>query len=141
MIYLSNDGDYITDDNFVACGNRQREELSKVYHLPSGRELYTFLDSLNTWADIPADIFQQLAEACGVDYDDQEEADDLMERCEKALTKYRVLPEYIDLWYGSSSQEEIEEKQAHGWSYSEVKALARDWSKTEKELLDQLEEI
>lgn len=85
MIYLSNDGDYITDDNFVNCGNSQREELSKLYHLPSGRELYNFLASLNTWANIPADIFQQLAEACGVDYDDQEEADDLMERCKAEL--------------------------------------------------------
>lgn len=61
--------------------------MSKLYHLPDGRELYNFLDSLDSWADITADVFQQLAEACGVDYDDQEEADDLMERCEKALSK------------------------------------------------------
>lgn len=88
MIYLNNDGtDYITSDNFIACGNSQRDELARYYHLPDARELFNFLDSLNTWADIPADIFQQLAEACGVDYDDQEEADDLMERCKKALSK------------------------------------------------------
>lgn len=87
MIYLSSNGDYITDDNFVACGNRQREELSKVYHLPDGRELYNFLNNLDSWADIPDEVFQQLAEACGVGYDAQKEADDLMEQCEKALSK------------------------------------------------------
>lgn len=88
MIYLNNDGnDYITGDNFVNCGNTTREELVKAYHLPDAKELYKFLDNLDSWADIPADVFQQLAEACGVDYDDQKEADDLMEQCEKALSK------------------------------------------------------
>lgn len=94
MIYLNNDGtDYITSDNFVNCGNEQRDELSKVYHLPDGRELFNFLDSLDSWADIPADVFKQLAEACGVEYDDQEEADDLMERCEEALSKEEAAEE------------------------------------------------
>lgn len=88
MIYLNNDGtDYITSDNFVNCGNEQRDELSKVYHLPDGRELFNFLDNLDSWADIPADVFKQLAEACGVEYDGQEEADDLMKRCEEVLSK------------------------------------------------------
>lgn len=142
MIYLNNDGtDYITSDNFVNCGNEQRDELSKVYHLPNGRELYNFLDSLNSWDDIPANVFQQLAEACGIEYDAKEEADELMERCEKVLKKYRVLPKYIDLWYGNSSMEEIAEKQEEGWSLNEIKALARDWAKDENELLDELEEI
>lgn len=86
MIYLNNDGnDYITSDNFINCGNTTREELVKAYHLPDAKELYNFLDNLDSWADIPADVFQQLAEACGVDYDDQEEADDLMERCKAEL--------------------------------------------------------
>lgn len=86
MIYLNNDGnDYITSDNFINCGNTTREELVKAYHLPDAKELYKFLDNLDSWADIPADVFQQLAEACGVDYDDQEEADDLMERCKAEL--------------------------------------------------------
>lgn len=88
MIYLNNDGtDYITSDNFINCGNATREELGKAYHLPGAKELYKFLDGLDSWADIPDEVFQQLAEACGVDYDDQEEADDLMERCKKALSK------------------------------------------------------
>ena len=142
MIYLNNDGtDYITSDNFVNCGNEQRDELSKVYHLPNGRELYNFLDNLDSWDDIPANVFQQLAVACGVDYDAEAEADELMERCEKALTKYRVLPEYIDLWYGNSPMEDIELKQKEGWTYNEIKDLARDWEKDEAELLEQLEEI
>lgn len=85
MIYLNDDGDYITSDNFIDCGNEQRDELSKVYHLPGGRELLNFLDSLDSWADMPTDVFRQLAEACGVEYDAQEEADDLMERCGKKL--------------------------------------------------------
>lgn len=88
MIYLNNDGtDYITSDNFINCGNTTREELGKAYHLPGAKELYKFLDGLDSWADIPDEVFQQLAEACGVDYDNQEEADDLMERCKKALSK------------------------------------------------------
>ena len=87
MIYLNNDGDYITSDNFINCGNAQRDELSKVYHMPDAKELYDFLDGLDSWADIPADVFQHLAEACGVSYNTEEEADDLMERCEDALRK------------------------------------------------------
>lgn len=67
MIYLNNDGDYITSDNFIGCGNYQRDELARYYHLPDARELYNFLNGLDSWADIPAD--------------------DLMERCEKALGK------------------------------------------------------
>lgn len=93
MIYVNNDGDYITSDNFINCGNEQRDELSKVYHLPDGRELFNFLDNLDSWADIPADVFKQLAEACGVEYDDQEEADDLMEHCEEALSKEEAAEE------------------------------------------------
>lgn len=93
MIYLNNDGDYITSDNFINCGNEQREELARYYHLPDGRELYNFLDSLDSWADIPTDVFQQLAESCGVEYDAQEEADDLMERCEEALSKEEAAEE------------------------------------------------
>lgn len=57
------------------------------------------------------------------------------------MKKYRVLPDYIDLWYGNSSMEEIAEKQKEGWSRSEIKVLARDWAKDEAELLDELEEI
>lgn len=88
IIYLSNDGtDYITSDNFIACGNSQRDELARYYHLPDGRELYNFLNDLDSWADVPADVFQQLAESCGVEYDAREDADGLMERCEKALSK------------------------------------------------------
>lgn len=57
------------------------------------------------------------------------------------MKKYRVLDEYIDLWYGNSPMEDIELKQEEGWSRSEIKALARDWAKNEAELLEQLEEI
>lgn len=57
------------------------------------------------------------------------------------MTKYRVLPEYIDLWYGNSPMEDIELKQKEGWTYNEIKDLARDWEKDEAELLEQLEEI
>lgn len=57
------------------------------------------------------------------------------------MKKYRVLDEYIDLWYGNSPMEDIELKQKEGWTYNEIKALARDWKKDEDELLEQLEEI
>lgn len=88
MIYLNNDGnDYITSDNFINCGNTTREELVKAYHLPDAKELYKFLDNLDSWADIPADVFQQLAEACGVDYDDQEEADEIRKKLKKDGSK------------------------------------------------------
>lgn len=117
MIYLNNDGtDYITSDNFVNCGNEQRDELSKVYHLPDGRELFNFLDNLDSWADIPADVFKQLSEACGVEYDDQEEADqeeadDLMERCEEALSKEEAAEEVKrELERRLASREKIKEE-------------------------------
>ena len=112
MIYLNNDGtDYITSDNFIDCGNEQRDELSKVYHLPDGRELFNFLDNLDSWADIPADVFKQLAEACGVEYDDQEEADDLMERCEEALSKEEAAEEVKrELERRIKSREKIKEE-------------------------------
>lgn len=111
MIYLNNDGDYITSDNFINCGNKQREELSKVYHIPDGRELFNFLDSLDSWADVPADVFQQLAESCGVEYDAQEEADDLMERCEEALSKEEAAEEVKrELERRIKSREKIKEE-------------------------------
>lgn len=111
MIYLNNDGDYITSDNFINCGNEQRDELARCYHLPDGRELYNFLDSLDSWADIPTDVFQQLAEACGVEYDDQEEADDLMERCEEALSKEEAAEEVKrELERRLASREKIKEE-------------------------------
>jgi hypothetical protein len=112
MIYLNNEGnDYITDNNFVDCGNSQRDELSKVYHLPDGRELFNFLDGLDSWADVPADVFQQLAEVCGVEYDAQEEADDLMERCEKALSKEEAAEEVKwELKRRLASREKIKEE-------------------------------
>lgn len=111
MIYLNNDGDYITSDNFIDCGNEQRDELSKVYHLPDGRELFDFLDNLDSWADIPADVFKQLAEACGVEYDDQEEADDLMERCEEVLSKEEAAEEVKrELERRLASREKIKEE-------------------------------
>lgn len=111
MIYLNNDGDYITSDNFINCGNEQREELSKVYHIPDGRELFNFLDSLDSWADVPADVFQQLAESCGVEYDAQEEADDLMKRCEEALSKEEAEEEVKrELERRLASREKIKEE-------------------------------
>lgn len=112
MIYLNNDGtDYITSDNFVNCGNEQRDELSKVYHLPEGGELYNFLDGLDSWADVPADVFQQLASSCGVEYDAQEEADDLMKRCEEALSKKEAAEEVKrELERRLASREKIKEE-------------------------------
>lgn len=111
MIYLNNDGDYITSDNFIDCGNEQRDELSKVYHLPDSRELFDFLDNLDSWADIPADVFKQLAEACGVEYDAQEEADDLMGRCEEALSKEEAAEEVKrELERRLASREKIKEE-------------------------------
>lgn len=111
MIYLNNDGDYITSDNFINCGNEQRDELSKVYHRPDGRELFNFLDSLDSWADIPTDVFQQLAESCGVEYDAQEEADDLMGRCEEALSKEEAAEEVKrELERRLASREKIKEE-------------------------------
>lgn len=88
MIYLNNDGDYITSDNFINCGNEQRDELSKVYHLPDGRELFNFLDNLDSWADVPGEAYGQLAELCGVEpVQEDEDPADFLERCEKALSK------------------------------------------------------
>lgn len=89
MIYLNNDAsDYITSDNFVTCGNEERDSLSKEYHLPEAEELYNFINGLEFWNDVPAEAYDQLAELCKVQpLQADEDPEGFMERCFKSINK------------------------------------------------------
>lgn len=61
---------------------------------------------------------------------------DMKKEEEKTMKTYTVKPEYIDLWAGDSTEYEniiVTEEQ--------VREFAREWDKTEEELLEQLELI
>lgn len=89
MIYLNKDGnDFITSDNFIACGNEERDSLSKEYHLPEPKELYDFINGLEFWDDVPADAYDQLAELYNVQsLQVDEDPEDFMERCFNSINK------------------------------------------------------
>ena len=57
------------------------------------------------------------------------------------LNRYRVKPEYIDAWYGDATTEEIEAAQANGMNIKDIRNLAKDWSVSVDELMDQVEEM
>ena len=57
------------------------------------------------------------------------------------MKKYRVLDEYITLWYGSLCDSEIEKTQKEGITLEEIKSLSIDWNISINDLLKQLAEI
>lgn len=57
------------------------------------------------------------------------------------MKRYRVLNDYINLWYGALSDAEIEKTQKEGITLSEIKTLATSWNKSINELLEQCTEI
>lgn len=87
MIYLDKEArDYITDDNFVDCGNEIRNQLAEAYHEPEAQELYDFIkrktDEADSWAAVPSEAYGQLAELCGVEpVQEDEDPADFLERC------------------------------------------------------------
>ena len=56
-------------------------------------------------------------------------------------TKYRVLDEYIDQWYGSMSLKEIESAQKEGLSMEEIRRLSEEWGVPLEKLIEEVEQI
>ena len=56
-------------------------------------------------------------------------------------TKYRVLDEYIDQWYGSMSLKEIESAQKEGLNMEEIRRLSEEWGVSLEKLIEEVEQI
>ena len=91
MIYLDNNGNYITGDSFINCGHDRRAELSEKYHYPDARELYDWIDEktdeTDSWDAVPWEAYDYLCDLCGVDIDKCEDTQVLMDKCLAEIEK------------------------------------------------------
>ena len=61
------------------------------FYLPEPEELYNWIDTetdkYDQWDAVPWEVYDQLADACGVDMDKCEDTQDLMDKCYKVIQK------------------------------------------------------
>lgn len=71
--------------------NSVRTARDGNYYNPSARELYDYIDEetdkVQSWDAVDDDAYDQLADACGVDIDKCEDAQDLMDKCYEVIQK------------------------------------------------------
>lgn len=99
---------YFNDDHTKYVINK-RVNLDE-YHEPEARELYDWIeeetDKKDQWDAVPWEAYDYLCDLCGVDEDECEDPQDLMDKClaeiekEEALTKKKAMY-YVQVWpYG-----------------------------------------
>ena len=91
-IYLNDDHTkYITSDAFINCGHDKRVALDEEYHEPEARELYDWIeeetDKVDQWDAVPWEAYDFLCDLCGVDGDECEDQQDLMDKCLAEIEK------------------------------------------------------
>ena len=91
-IYLNEDHTkYITSDAFINCGHDKRVALDAEYHEADARELYDWIeeetDKKDQWDAVPWEAYDFLCDLCGVDGDECEDPQDLMDKCLAEIEK------------------------------------------------------
>lgn len=82
MLWTDSNGHWTNSVRIARDGN---------YYNPSARELYDYIDEetdkVQSWDAVSWEVYNQLADACGVDIDKCEDTQDFMDKCYEVIKK------------------------------------------------------
>lgn len=83
--YISEDGEIISSDAFIACGNERRKELGEKYSPIELEDMVRLTGESDSWDDFDEDWYIGMADAAGLNYEDYSDMFDLMDDIDEFL--------------------------------------------------------